>query len=248
MVNASGISHPVGGLECAARPLKLKADSAALALRSFFGRNWEVLILVLVLVLQGLSANLLLLTSGDSTPYSLLNDSIAFLVYIRQSIGPVALPFLAGSVLVCLFVPLKQRWRRLLIDVMFALVGLRLLSLFGVLNLMIFLPPSNRILLFSQLLIFLPSILLVWGWIYWRFDTYSVAVGRGRIFSSSTSGEKIPPPLDYFIASFTSLLTKTLDNFDGTTRVARVLIYIHGIMMWDIMALALSRAIALASV
>ena len=64
MVNALGISHPVGGLECAARPLKLKADSAALALRSFFGRNWEVLILVLVLALQGLSANLLLLTSG----------------------------------------------------------------------------------------------------------------------------------------------------------------------------------------
>jgi hypothetical protein len=225
----------------------LKADLDTIALRRFFGRNWEVLLLILVLALQGLSANLLLLTSGDSTPYWLLNYSIAFLVYIRQTVGPVALPFLAGSTLICLFFPLKQRWRRLLVDTMFALVGLRLLSLFGVLNLMIFLPPSNRTLLFSQLLIFLPSLLLVWGWVYWRFDTYSVAVGRGRIFSSSTSGEKIPPPHDYFIASFTSLLTKTLDNFDGTTRVARMLIYIHGIMMWDIMALALSRAIALAS-
>ncbi|MBW0179869.1 MAG: hypothetical protein KXJ50_02215 [Vulcanococcus sp.] len=201
----------------------------------------------MVALLQGISGNLFLLASGESTPYSLLNYSIAFLAYIRESVGPVALPFLIASAFACLFCPLTPRWRRLLVDIMFALVGLRLLTLFGILNLMIFFPPSDRILLFSQLLIFLPCLLLVWGWLYWRFDSYSVAVGRGRIFSSSTSGDKIPSPVDYFIASFTSLLTNTLDNFDGTTRVARVLIYIHGIMTWDIMALALSRAIALAS-
>jgi hypothetical protein len=214
----------------------------------FAGRNWEVLLVCLILAFQGFSGSLFLLASDESTPYALLNYSIAFLVYLRQYVGPLALPLLVGSAFACLFFPLVPRWRRFLIDMMFALVGLRLLTLFGILNLMIFLPPSNRILLFSQLVLFLPCMLLVWGWIYWRFDTYSVETGRGRIFSSSTSGDEIPPPLDYFIASFTSLLTKTLDNFDGTTRVARVLIYIHGIMMWDIMALALTRAIALASV
>ena len=58
----------------------------------------------------------------------------------------------------------------------------------------------------------------------------------------------MPPPYDYFIASFTSLLAATLDNFNGKTRFARMLIYLQGIMIWDIMALTLSRAIALASV
>ena len=216
-------------------------------MRRFLHRNWEVLLLCLVLALQLFSGDLFLLASRKATPYSLLNYSIAFLAYLRQYIVPVILPILVGAAFACFFLPLSERRRRLLVDAMVALVILRLLMLFGILNLMIFLPPSDRVLLFSQLLLFLPCLLLVWGWIYWRFDTHSVSLGRGRIFTSSTSEDDIPPPYDYFIASFTSLLTTTLDNFNGKTRFARTLIFVHGVMMWDIMALTLSRAIALAS-
>jgi hypothetical protein len=216
-------------------------------LRRFLNWNWEILLLCLVLALQLFSGELFLLASRKATPYSLLNYSIAFLAYLRQYIVPVILPILVGAAVACFFLPLSERRRRLLVDAMVVLVILRLLMLFGILNLMIFLPPSDRVLLFSQLLLFLPCLLLVWGWIYWRFDTHSVSLGRGRIFTSSTSEDDIPPPYDYFIASFTSLLTTTLDNFNGKTRFARTLIFVHGVMMWDIMALTLSRAIALAS-
>ena len=203
--------------------------------------------LCFVLALQGFSGNSFLLASRKATPYSLLNDSIAFLAYLRQYIAPAMLPIVVGAAFVCLFLPLTPLRRRFLIDTVFVLVIIRLLLLFGILNIMIFLPPSDRVLLFAQLLLFLPCLLLVWGWIYWRFDTRSVSLGRGRIFTSSTSEDDIPPPYDYFIASFTSLLTTTLDNFNGKTRFARTLILLHGVMMWDIMALTLSRAIALAS-
>ena len=216
-------------------------------MRRFLNRNWEVLLLCLVLALQLFSGDLFLLASRKATPYSLLNYSIAFLAYLRQHIVPVMLPIFVGAAFACFFLPLSERRRRLLVDVMVVLVIVRLLMLFGILNLMIFLPPSDRVLLFSQLLLFLPCLLLVWGWIYWRFDTHSVSLGRGRIFTSSTSEDDIPPPYDYFIASFTSLLTTTLDNFNGKTRFARTLICVHGVMMWDLMALTLSRAIALAS-
>jgi len=204
-------------------------------------------LLCFVLALQGFSGNSFLLASRKATPYSLLNDSIAFLAYLRQYIAPAMLPIVVGAAFVCLFLPLTPLRRRFLIDTVFVLVIIRLLLLFGILNIMIFLPPSDRVLLFAQLLLFLPCLLLVWGWIYWRFDTRSVSLGRGRIFTSSTSEDDIPPPYDYFIASFTSLLTTTLDNFNGKTRFARTLILLHGVMMWDIMALTLSRAIALAS-
>ena len=216
-------------------------------MRRFLNRNWEILLLCLVLALQLFSGDLFLLASRKATPYSLLNYSIAFLAYLRQYIVPVILPILVGAAFACFILPLSERRRRLLVDAMVVLVILRLLMLFGILNLMIFLPPSDRVLLFSQLLLFLPCLLLVWGWIYWRFDAHSVSLGRGRIFTSSTSENDIPPPYDYFIASFTSLLTTTLDNFNGKTRFARTLIFVHGVMMWDIMALTLSRAIALAS-
>ena len=203
--------------------------------------------LCFVLALQVFSGNSFLLASRNATPYSLLNDSIAFLAYLRQYIAPVMLAIVVGAAFVCLFLPLTPLRRRFLIDTVFILVIIRLLLLFGILNIMIFLPPSDRVLLFVQLLLFLPCLLLVWGWIYWRVDTHSVSLGRGRIFTSSTSEDDIPPPYDYFIASFTSLLTATLDNFNGKTRFARTLILLHGVMMWDIMALTLSRAIALAS-
>ena len=203
--------------------------------------------LCFVLALQVFSGNSFLLASRNATPYSLLNDSIAFLAYLRQYIAPVMLAIVVGAAFVCLFLPLTPLRRRFLIDTVFILVIIRLLLLFGILNIMIFLPPSDRVLLFAQLLLFLPCLLLVWGWIYWRVDTHSVSLGRGRIFTSSTSEDDIPPPYDYFIASFTSLLTATLDNFNGKTRFARTLILLQGFMMWDIMALTLSRAIALAS-
>ena len=201
-----------------------------------------------VLVLQVLSGDLFLLASKNITPYPLLNNSIALLAYLRQHIVPIMLPILVTAAFACFFLPLSPRRRRLLIDVMVVLVIFRLLMLFGILNLMIFLPPSDTILLFCQLLLFMPCLLLVWGWIYWRVDTHSASLGRGRTFSSSTSCEEIPPPSDYFIASFTSLLTNMPDNFNGNNRFARTLIFVHGVMMWDIMALTLSRAIALAEV
>ena len=216
-------------------------------MRHFINRNWEVLLLCFLLALQLISGDLFQLASKEATPYSLLNNSIALLAYLRHHFTPLVGPIMVGAAFACFFLPLSPRRRRFLIDAMVVLVIFRLLMLFGILNLMIFLPPSDRVLLFTELLLFLPCLLLVWGWIYWRVDTHSVSHGRGRIFTSSTSEDDIPPPYDYFIASFTSLLTTTLDNFNGKTRFARTLIFLHGVMMWDIMALTLSRAIALAS-
>ncbi len=197
--------------------------------------------------LQVSSGDLFLIATKEATPNSLLNNAIALHAYLFQHILPVTLPLLVGAVFACFFLPLSPRWRRLLIDAMFLLVIIRVIISFATMNLMILLPPADRAFLFSQLLLFLPCFLLVWGWIYWRVDTYSVSLGRGRIFTSSTSGDDIPSPSDYFIASFTSLLTLTLDNFNGKTRFARILIFLHGVMMWDVLATTLSRAIDLAS-
>lgn len=218
------------------------------ALKLHLKRNWEILLILFLLPLQVVSGNLFVLANGVATPYSVLNFAIWLLAFLRQYFVPFLLPILVLTAVACLCLPLPERRRRLLMDVMYLLMVVRLLLLFSVLNLMIFLPPADPVLLFVQLLLFLPCLLCVWGWIYWRVDSYFVASGVGRIFSSSTSGDEIPPAFDYFIASFTSLLTQTLDNFNATTRFGRVLIFAHGLMVWDIMALTLSRAIALAAV
>jgi len=216
-------------------------------LKLHLNRNWEIILVFLVAPLQVASGDLFVLVNDAPTPYSLLNLSVQLFAFLRQHLVPLFMPIFAALSFACLCLPLAEKRRRLLIDVMYGFIALRLALLFLILNLMIFLPPSDRVLLFAQLLLFVPCLLLVWGWIYWRVDSHFVAAGKGRIFSSSTSGDDIPPPSDYFMASFTSLLTKTLDNFNAKTRFGRSLIYLHGIMVWDIMGLALSRAIALAA-
>jgi hypothetical protein len=60
---------------------------------------------------------------------------------------------------------------------------------------------------------------------------------------SRSSGGEIPPPFDYFVASLASLLTQTLEHFNVKPRLRWSLI----IMIWDIMGLVLSCAIALAA-
>lgn len=119
--------------------------------------------------------------------------------------------------------------------------------IFILLNLMILFPPSDRVMPILQLLLFLPCLLLIWGWIYWRVDIISMARSGRKMFLFALADDETPGPYDYILASFTSLLSTTLSGFSGNTRTARTLIYLHGLMMWDIMGLALSRAISLAA-
>ena len=119
--------------------------------------------------------------------------------------------------------------------------------LFLLINLLIFLRMPDHAQLILQLVIFLPCLLLMWGWVYWRVDIGSqIANGKG-IFDFKLAGGISPTIYDYFLVSFTSLISSTLNGFSGKTRAARTLIFVHGVMMWDVMGLMLSRAIALVS-
>ena len=66
------------------------------------------------------------------------------------------------------------------------------------------------------------------------------------MFLFSALGEALPTVYDYFWASFVSLLSNILAGFAGRIRLARTLIFIHGIMIWHVMGLILSRSIVLA--
>jgi hypothetical protein len=134
-----------------------------------------------------------------------------------------------------------------LIDFMAATSIFKIAVIFILLNLMILFPPSDRVMPILQLLLFLPCLLLIWGWIYWRVDIISMARSGRKMFLFALADDETPGPYDYILASFTSLLSTTLSGFSGNTRTARTLIYLHGLMMWDIMGLALSRAISLAA-
>jgi hypothetical protein len=51
--------------------------------------------------------------------------------------------------------------------------------------------------------------------------------------------------VDYFVASFSSVFSASISAIKGNSARARVLIIIHGIVIYDVMVLTLSRALAL---
>jgi hypothetical protein len=123
----------------------------------------------------------------------------------------------------------------------------RIADLFILINLIIFLRVSDHAQLILQLFIFLACLLMMWGWIYWRVDIGSQIASGKAIFDFKLPDRAPPTIYDYFLVSFTSLISNTLNGFSGKTRTARTLIFVHGLMMWDMMGLMLTRAIALVS-
>ena len=216
-------------------------------LRQLLRRNWEVLLFGFIGFLLLASLQSTDVTPEKDSPYPLIRNSVACLAFFHTKIVPITFSISMAGALAFVLLPLRNAQRRFLVDAIAIYFTIRLLTLFTFINLLIFLKTSDHALVVAQLLLFLPCLLLIWGWIYWRIDTRSLLNTGKRIFSFKLAEGATPTIYDYFLVSFTSLLSNTLSGFSGETRTARTLIFIHGIMMWDIMGLTLSRAIAMIS-
>lgn len=111
------------------------------------------------------------------------------------------------------------------------------------LNLLVFDLITPRFTLIVQLLFFLPYSLLVWGWIYWRLDARAGAANRQ--WFRLDGDHAIQRPIDYLVASFSSVFSASISGIKGRSARARMLILVHGFFVYDLMGLTLSRAVAL---
>ncbi len=137
----------------------------------------------------------------------------------------------------------RPAWRRRYLDVIGCYLVLRMaIQLIG-LNILVFDSVTPRFLLITQLLVFLPYSLLLWGWIYWRLDM--IARQSKRLLFRLESESECPRPIDYFVASFSSVFSATISGIKGNSARARILILAHGFVIYDLMGLTLSRAVAL---
>lgn len=210
-------------------------------------RNWEILLLLCIALLQYASGQTFSAADHLQSDHVLIGQAVGVLIQFHQRVVPVLLPVMLAAFMYCMVTASKSRSRRILIDALAVFAIFKILVIFFLLNFLIFFPPSDRVMPILQLLLFLPSLLLIWGWIYWRMDIRYIARNGKRMFLFRMSADDSPGPYDYVLASFTSLISSTLGGFTGDTRTARTLILLHGLMMWDIMGLSLSRAISLAA-
>jgi hypothetical protein len=127
------------------------------------------------------------------------------------------------------------------------LLCIRCLAQFVFLNLLLLAPLKAGGLLLLQLVAFLPVITVAFGWLYWRLDSGARRMGRCHLRFQDPADDAEPRSFEYFHASALTLL-----QFDPTVAKAvsplmKALFVLHGVMMMDLVALTLSRAIGLAS-
>lgn len=217
------------------------------ALRSAARRlhdRWETLFFVIVYLLLSLQVYCFYFNTqslaglhGAIAAFATLESFVASrltYVILPQVLTPLAYLFLCFK---------RPPWWRIYLDILGVYVVLRMaIQLIG-LNILVFDSTTSKFLLITQLLFFLPYSLLVWGWIYWRLDTPG-RKGLRPLFRFDFEGET-PRPIDYFVASFSSVFSASINTIKGNSARARLLILAHGFLIYDVMGLTLSRAVAL---
>ena len=212
--------------------------------RRFLSNQWETLFFLVVYTLLALQVYLLYF---DIQSLSHLHGAIAVFAdldsFFAQRLTYVAAPAILLPLLFILFCGRRPVWARRYLDILGGYLVFRMtIQLIG-LNILVFDSVTPRYLLITQLLFFLPYSLMVWGWIYWRLDV--IARASDRLFFRLDYEDERQRPIDYFVASFSSVFSATISGIKGNSARARILILAHGFMIYDIMGLTLSREVAL---
>ena len=211
----------------------------------YISSRWEILFFFVVIFLLSLQV-----FSFYADIRSLANARAAFALFVEfqsfvaRRLAYVTLPLFIFPLAFLFSCKNRPTWARLFLDFLGVYVFLRLVIQLIGLNILVFDSVTSRFLLISQLLFFLPYSLLVWGWVYWRLDTVARECNR-PLFLLDCERFARPRPVDYFVASFSSVFSASINAIKGNSARARILLLSHGFMIYDIMGLTLSRAIDL---
>lgn len=212
---------------------------------SYVSRRWEVVFFLAAFLLLTLQV---LFFTIDVQSLSSLHGAIAVFAsvdsFIMKRLAYVATPGFILPLAYLLVCPVLPGWARRYLDVIGIYIIIRMAMQLVGLNILVFDTTTSRFLLVTQLLFFLPYSLLVWGWIYWRLDRVDLG-GDRHLFRLDLDEGRPPRPIDYFVASFSSVFSASISAIKGTSARARILILAHGFMIYDVMGLTLSRAISL---
>jgi len=216
----------------------------AVSIRHQLSRRWEELFFLSAFILLFLQVAFFY---SDIRSLAVLHGAIAwfaaFDTFVVSHVAYFTTPMFLPPLLLLLFSGKDTSWRRRYLDVLGVYVVCRLVVQFVGLNILVFDSVTPRFLLITQLLFFLPYSLLVWGWIYWRLDIN--AKNRPRPFFRCDSCGEVPRPIDYFVAAFSSVFSASVSGIKGNYARSKILILLHGFMIYDVMGLTLSRAVAL---
>jgi hypothetical protein len=226
------------------RDTKRRQPSFMMPVSDHLAQRWEA---VFFLIVYSLLCLQVFYYYVDIKPLSSIHRAIAIFAsfdsFILNRISHITIPILLPTFAYLLTCRVRPGWCRRFLDIVGTYVIIRMAIQLVGLNILVFDAVSSRFTLITQLLLFLPYSLLVWGWIYWRLDMTG-REGERHFFRLDLEG-KPPRPIDYFVASFSSVFSASISAIKGNSARARILILAHGFLIYDVMGLTLTRAVSL---
>jgi len=165
--------------------------------------------------------------------------------FMKRHWYPVSIPIYNGILLMGILSRTESRTYRVLMDILGTYSCARIIINLCIINTMLFVKTNTPSILLLQSGLFLPILLILWGWIYWRFSKPNYSA-LGNLFRLQNSIYNTIA-YDYFLASFRTVMAKNVIGIIGSNRIGNTLILLHEIMVWNILTIIFSRAIALAT-
>jgi len=224
---------------------KKKDHTSSSSFRNYLSLHWEEIFFLILFSL--LSFQVIFFVSEARSIWGASGGAVAVFAsyesFILTTASYVTVPLFVVPLVFLVIYQGRPPWARRYLDFVGIYIAARMfIQLIG-LNLLVFDSVTPRFALITQLLFFLPYSLLVWGWIYWRLDRFASASDR-RFFQLDCERD-MPRPIDYLVASFSSVFSAAISGIKGRSARARILILVHGFFVYDVMGLTLSRAVAL---
>lgn len=108
-------------------------------------------------------------------------------------------------------------------------------------NLLLVSPISNPLFMLTELVLFIPIILIGFSWGYWRLN-HRNRIGKGE---AAITFDKPPTYISYFIKTACVAVNDTTEHGVCQNNAAKLLRIANGFVVMDIFGLTLSRAIGL---
>jgi len=81
---------------------------------------------------------------------------------------------------------------------------------------------------------------LAWGWIFWRLDQVAGPTDQ-QILTLPVNASSAGGSFDYYYSSLMSILEGKASQFNGVSRLGKILVAVHSLMVLDLAAIALAR-------
>lgn len=212
----------------------------------YFATKWEVLFFLTAYLLLVLQVFFFVDLRSPSYLHGAVAAYATFESFASKGLFHVSLPAILLPSSYILLRPTQPPWTRRYLDILGTYVIARMVIQLIGLNILVFDTKTSHYLLLTQLLFFLPYSLLIWGWVYWRLDSGGRSNTSRQMFRLDCKGN-IPRPIDFYVASFSSVFSASIDGIKGNSTRTKMLTLAHGFFIYDVVGLTLSRAIALIS-